>query len=166
LSRLHFASDFTPADLLNWRLMTIPELRGRVGEEIGVSEWREISQERINDFARVTEDDQWIHLDGERAQRESAYGTTIAHGFFTVSLLPVWFRETVNLRGRMTINYGFNRLRFPAAVPAGSRVRARFVLNSIKDVDGGAEIAWGISVEIEGREKPALAAEWLIRVMT
>ncbi len=143
--------------------MTIDQLRSRAGQEIGVSSWREITQQRIDDFARVTGDDQWIHIDCERARRESPYGATIAHGFLTVSLLPVLIREAVALRARMSINYGFNRLRFTGAVPAGSRVRARFTLNSLKDVEGGVEIAWGVVVEVEGREKPALVAEWLGR---
>ncbi|HLH38238.1 MAG TPA: MaoC family dehydratase [Bryobacteraceae bacterium] len=143
--------------------MTIDQLRSRAGQEIGVSSWREITQQRIDDFARVTGDDQWIHIDCERARRESPYGATIAHGFLTVSLLPVLIREAVALRARMSINYGFNRLRFTGAVPAGSRVRARFMLNSLKDVESGVEIAWGVVVEVEGREKPALVAEWLGR---
>jgi acyl dehydratase len=143
--------------------MTVDELRTRVGQETGVSEWREITQRQIDDFARVTGDDQWIHIDAARAERESPYGTTIAHGFLTVSLLPLWIRQAVDLRGRMSINYGFNRLRFTSAVPSGSWVRAHFTPNSIKDFDGGVEIAWGVVVEIEGREKPALIAEWLFR---
>lgn len=145
--------------------MTLDELRSQVGREIGVSEWHEVTQEQIDRFAGITGDDQWIHCDVERARRESPYGTTIAHGFLTVSLLSRFAREAVPIEGafKMRINYGFNRLRFTGAVPAGSRIRGRFTLNSIKDVEGGVEIAWGVSVEVEGREKPALAAEWLGR---
>lgn len=145
--------------------MTLDELRSQVGREIGVSEWHEVTQEQIDRFAGVTGDNQWIHCDVERARRESPYGTTIAHGFLTVSLLSRFAREAVPVEGafKMRINYGFNRLRFTGAVPAGSRIRGRFTLNSIKDVEGGVEIAWGVSVEVEGREKPALAAEWLGR---
>jgi acyl dehydratase len=143
--------------------MTIVELRSRVGQEIGASAWREIPQRQIDDFARVTGDDQWIHIDTARARSESPYETTIAHGFLIVSLLPILIREAVDLRKKMSVNYGFNRLRFTGAVPPGSRVRARFTLNSMKDVEGGVEIAWGVVVEIEGREKPALVAEWLAR---
>ena len=143
--------------------MTFDELRARTGQEIGSSAWHEITQQQIDDFARVTGDDQWIHIDADRARRESPYGTTIAHGFLTVSLLPILIREAVDVRGGMSINYGFNRLRFTGAVPAGSRVRARFTLNSLKDVEGGVELAWGVVVEVEGREKPALVAEWLGR---
>lgn len=143
--------------------MTVDELRPRVGQETGISQWHEITQQQIDDFARVTGDDQWIHIDAARAGRESPYATTIAHGFLTVSLLPILIREVIDLHGKMSINYGFNRLRFTSAVPSNSRIRGRFTLNSIKDVEGGVEIAWGVVVEIEGREKPALVAEWLGR---
>ena len=145
--------------------MTLEELRARAGQEIGVSGWHTVTQEQIARFAEVTGDDQWIHLDVERARRESPYGTTIAHGFLTVSLLSGLIKEAVEISGdyKMRINYGFNRLRFPSGVPAGSRIRGRFTLNSIKDFEGGVEIAWGVVVEVEGREKPALVAEWLGR---
>ncbi|HLX45282.1 MAG TPA: MaoC family dehydratase [Bryobacteraceae bacterium] len=145
--------------------MTVEELRGRVGQEVGVSGWRIIEQDQIDRFASVTGDDQWIHIDVDRAQRESPYENTIAHGFLTVALISALAREAVELTGdfKLRINYGFNRLRFPSAVPAGKRVRGRFTLNSIKDFDGGVEIAWGVTVDVEGREKPALVAEWLVR---
>ena len=145
--------------------MTLDELRSRAGQEVGVSAWHTVTQEQIDRFAAVTGDDQWIHCDVERAKRESPYGTTIAHGFLTVSLLSALAKEAVRIDGahKMRINYGFNKLRFTGGVPAGSRIRAHFALNSIRDVDGGVEIAWGVSVEVEGREKPALVAEWLGR---
>lgn len=145
--------------------MTIDDLRLRVGQAIAVSAWHTVTQEQINRFAEVTGDDQWIHCDVERARRESPYRTTIAHGFLTVSLLSKFARETVAIGGnhKMRINYGFNRLRFTGGVPAGSRIRAHFTLNSIKDVEGGVELAWGVSVEVEGQQKPALVAEWLGR---
>ncbi len=145
--------------------MTVDELKGRTGQEIGASGWHTVTQQQIDRFAEVTGDDQWIHIDVDRARRESPYKTTIAHGFLTVSLLPILIREAVHFRSnaKMSVNYGFNRLRFTGAVPAGSRVRARFALNSIKDVDGGVEIAWGVTVDVEGRDKPALVAEWLGR---
>ena len=145
--------------------MTIEDLRTCVGQEIGVSPWHTVTQEQINRFAEVTGDDQWIHVDVDRARRESPYGTTIAHGFLTVSLMSKFAREAVAINGdyKMRINYGFNRLRFTGGVPAGSRIRGRFTLNSIKDIEGGVEIAWGVAVEVEGREKPALLAEWLGR---
>lgn len=145
--------------------MTIDDLRSRAGQEIGVSPWHTVTQEQIDQFAQVTGDDQWIHCDVERARRESPYGTTIAHGFLTVSLLSKFSRETIHVDSqyKMRINYGFNRLRFTGGVPAGSRIRAHFTLNSIKDVEGGVELAWGVSVEVEGHAKPALVAEWLGR---
>ncbi len=145
--------------------MTIPELRSRIGEEIGVSQWHTVTQEQIDRFAEVTGDNQWIHIDAERARKESPYGTPIAHGFLTVSMLSGMAQEAVKITdpAKMRINYGFNRLRFTGAVPAGSRIRTHFTLNSLKDVEGGVEIAWGVSVEVEGREKPALVAEWLGR---
>jgi acyl dehydratase len=145
--------------------MTIQELRSRTGEEIGVSPWHTVTQEQIDRFADVTGDNQWIHIDAERARKESPYGIPIAHGFLTVSMLSGMAQEAVKITdpAKMRINYGFNRLRFTGAVPAGSRIRTHFTLNSLKDVEGGVEIAWGVSVEVEGRDKPALVAEWLGR---
>jgi acyl dehydratase len=145
--------------------MTLDDLRGRVGQEIGVSEWRMITQQQIDQFAEVTGDRQWIHLDQDRARRESPYGTTIAHGFLTVSLLSQLINEAVIIDGdfKLRVNYGFNRLRFTGAVPSGARIRGRFTLHSIKDVDGGVELNWLSTVEVEGRDKPALVAEWLGR---
>lgn len=145
--------------------MTLDDLRTRVGEEIRISDWHTVSQSRIDQFANVTGDDQWIHLDQDRARRESPYGTTIAHGFLTVALLSQLMNEAIEIHGdfKMRINYGFNRLRFTGAVPSGSRIRGRFSLQSIKDVEGGVEIAWLSTVEVEGRDKPALVADWLGR---
>ncbi len=143
----------------------IDELRTLIGQEAGVSEWMTITQELINRFAAVSGDDQWIHLDVERARRESPYGTTIAHGFLTVSLLSVLVKQAVQLQGdfKMSVNYGFNRLRFTGAVPAESRIRARVTPLGAKDVTGGYEITWGVTVEVENQSKPALVAEWLGR---
>jgi acyl dehydratase len=145
--------------------MTLDDLRTSVGKELGVSEWREVTQSQIDQFAEITGDRQWIHLDQDRAARESPYGTTIAHGFLTVALLSSLINEAIQITGnfKMRVNYGFNRLRFTGAVPSGSRIRGRFTLQSIKDVDGGIEIAWLSTVEVEGRDKPALVAEWLGR---
>lgn len=145
--------------------MTLDELRARAGEEIGVSDWRTITQEQIDKFAEVTGDRQWIHIDQERARRESPYGTTIAHGFLTVSLLSQMMNEAVEVKGdfRLRVNYGFNRLRFTGAVPSGARIRGRFSLVSVKDVEGAIELNWMSTVDVEGRDKPALVAEWLGR---
>lgn len=145
--------------------MTLDDLRQRIGQEIGVSEWRVITQEQIDRFAEITGDHQWIHIDQERAARESPYGTTIAHGFLTVALLSQLINEAIVIDGdyKLRVNYGFNRLRFTGAVPSGARIRGRFTLQSIKDVENGVEITWLSTVEVEGREKPALVAEWLGR---
>lgn len=142
------------------------ELRTLVGQEVGVSEWMTMEQSRISAFAETTEDRQWIHLDAERAKTESPYGATIAHGFLTLSMLSEFSREAVDVQGdfRLRINYGLNRVRFPAPVPSGARVRGRFVLASVKDFDGGVEVTWTATVEVEGGTKPALVAEWVTRL--
>ncbi len=144
----------------------LDELRHAAGKEAGISEWIDVTQEMIDQFATLTGDRQWIHVDVERARRESPFGAPIAHGFLTMSLLSRIMRETVEVRGdyKLTVNYGLNRVRFPSPVPAGSRVRGRVAVNSVRDVEGGVEIAWGILVEVEGRDKPAVAAEWLTRM--
>lgn len=145
--------------------MTLDELRSSVGKELGVSAWHEVTQQQIDRFAEITGDNQWIHIDPDRARRESPYGTTIAHGFLTVSLLSNLINEAIQVTGdyKLRVNYGFNRLRFTGAVPAGAKIRGRFTLQSIKDVEGGVELTWLSTVEVEGREKPALVAEWLGR---
>jgi acyl dehydratase len=145
--------------------VTLDDLRSAVGKELGVSGWHTIAQSQIDQFAEITGDRQWIHIDPERAARESPYKTTIAHGFLTVAMLSQFINEAIVMDGnfKLRVNYGFNRLRFTGAVPAGSRIRGRFTLQSIKDVEGGVEIAWLSTVEVEGRDKPALVAEWLGR---
>ena len=135
-----------------------------VGREVGVSEWVEVSQERIHGFAEATEDRQWIHTDPERAARESPFKGTIAHGFLTLSLLSEMGRTAVAVRGvRMGINYGLNRVRFISPVPAGSRVRGRFTLAALEEVKGGAQATWEVTVEREGSARPCCTAEWLVR---
>jgi acyl dehydratase len=142
----------------------IAAFRERVGQEVAVSDWAEITQERIDEFAQATGDFQWIHVDVERAQKESGYGATIAHGFLTLSLLPHFLVESIDMRGlRMGVNYGLNRVRFTGPVPSGSRVRARFVLAAVEDIKGGVQLTWNVSVEREGGDKPVLVAEWLTR---
>ncbi|HEX7054754.1 MAG TPA: MaoC family dehydratase [Burkholderiales bacterium] len=140
------------------------ELADRVGEEVGVSPWIEITQERIDTFARAIDDYQWIHVDRERA-RQSPFGGTIAHGFLTLSLLSHLAEATFAFSDRrMGINYGLNRVRFTSPVPAGSRVRARFTLQELRPLEGnGVQVTWRVVVEIEGAAKPALVAEWLGR---
>ena len=145
-------------------MISIPELERRVGEEVAVSPWVEISQERIDTFARAIDDPQWIHVDRERA-KSSPFGTTIAHGFLTLSLLSHLSERTFSFADRkMGVNYGLNRVRFTAPVPSGSRVRARFTLNKFERLaDGGIQVTWSTVIEREGSDKPALVAEWLGR---
>ena len=144
--------------------MKIRELQSRVGQEVGVSPWIEVTQERIDGFAKAIEDFQWIHVDRERA-RASPFGGTIAHGFLTLSLLSHLSEMTFSYEERrMGINYGLNRVRFTAPVPAGARVRARFTLAKYEPLDGnGVQLTWNTLVELEGSDKPALVAEWLGR---
>lgn len=140
------------------------ELKALAGQEIGVTDWLEVTQERINQFADATGDHQWIHLDQGRAEKESPYGTTIAHGFLTLSLVSQFIRETVEFAGlRMAINYGLNRVRFPAAVRSGSKVRARVVLQGVKDLTDGLEAVYLITVENDKSDKPCCVAEWVVR---
>jgi acyl dehydratase len=144
---------------------SIEALKDFAGREVAVTDWLSITQERIGQFAESTEDRQWIHLDSERARRESPYGTTIAHGFLTLSLVSYFLKQAVEIRGvRMGVNYGLNRVRFPAPVPAGSRVRARVALSSAKDFPGGCEAAFSFSLECEGSAKPCCVAEWIVRL--
>jgi acyl dehydratase len=143
----------------------VVELRGLVGQEVGVSDWFTLTQERINTFAEVTEDRQWIHCDEDRARAESPYGTTIAHGYLTLSLVSHLLSQAVRVRGpfNRTINYGLNRVRFPAAVPAGGRIRARCTLQAVEEVQGGLQVAWVVTMECEGQPKPVMVAESLSR---
>jgi len=144
------------------------DLKQRVGQEVHVSDWLVVTQERINAFAEATGDHQWIHVDVERARRESPWGGTIAHGYLTLSLYPM-------LRGlvapgasiypgvQRAINYGLNKLRFPAPVPAGSRIRARCTLLGVEEFPGGLQVTEQYAVEIEGQAKPACVAEAIMR---
>jgi len=144
----------------------IDELWGLVGQEVGVSDWFEISQALIDAFAALTRDQQWIHIDLERAKAESPYGTTIAHGFLTLSLISQLQGQIVRIHGKHSraINYGFNRVRFPAAVPAGARIRLHSTLEAVEEIPGGLQLTWAVSVEIEGQSKPAVVAQWLLRL--
>ena len=142
---------------------SIRSLEGRVGEEIAVSAWLEISQERIDTFAKAIEDYQWIHVDRERA-KASPFGGTIAHGFLTLSILSRLSEMTFSFSDRrMGINYGLNRVRFTAPVPSGSKLRARFTLAAYEKIEGGVQVTWNTVVEREGSDKPVLIAEWIGR---
>jgi acyl dehydratase len=145
-------------------LPTIRQLEGRVGEEVAVSPWVEIGQERIDTFAKAIDDFQWIHVDRSRAQ-SSPFGGTIAHGFLTLSLLSHLSERTFSFaERRMGVNYGLNRVRFTSPVRSGSRVRARFTLAKYEPIEGnGVQVTWNTVVEIEGADKPALIAEWIGR---
>jgi acyl dehydratase len=144
-------------------IASLEEIRKRVGEEIGVSDWLLVDQARIDAFAEVTEDRQFIHVDPEAAAR-TPFGGTVAHGFLTLSLLSR-FAEDAMLRPevvKMGVNYGFERVRFMAPVRAGKRVRARFVLSSFDEKGPGRyQFVHAVTVEIEGEEKPALVADWI-----
>ena len=143
----------------------IAQLRAQVGRELAVSDWLTMTQERIRQFADVTDDHQWIHLDQDRAARESPYKTTIAHGFLSLSLISALVKNALSIGGqKLAVNYGLNRVRFVSAVPAGGRIRARVTPISVEAVDRGAsQVAWSVVVEREGAEKPCLVAEWLVR---
>jgi acyl dehydratase len=139
-------------------------MKAEVGKEVAVSDWVEISQQRIDLFADATGDHQWIHTDAERAARESPYGGTVAHGFLTLSLLPALLVNALHMVDmKMGLNYGLNKVRFPAPVPVGSRLRARLAILSIDDIAGGAQIVWDATIEREGGDKPVCVAEFVMR---
>ena len=139
-------------------------LNGRIGQEITVSDWLEVTQSRIDQFAAATGDSQWIHVDPARAATESPFKTTIAHGFLTLSLLSPLIRESMQFSGlRMAINYGLNRVRFVSPVPAGARIRARITAQAVEEVTGGFQVTWQVTIEREQGGKPACLAEWIVR---
>ena len=141
----------------------LADLQARVGEEVGLSAWITVDQKRINQFADATGDHQWIHIDAERAA-EGPFGTTIAHGFLTLSLLPEMSASAFQvLDTRMGVNYGLDRVRFPAPVPSGSRLRGRFKLLKYEPLDGGAQLTVEVTMEREGSAKPVCVAESLAR---
>jgi acyl dehydratase len=145
-------------------LKSLRDLRDRIGQEVVVSDWMEITQERINRFADATDDHQWIHVDVERARREAPFAATIAHGFLTLSMLSRLLNSSIRFAtAKMGLNYGFNRLRFTAPVPAGSRVRGHFTLQALEEIEGGVQTTWSVVVEREGSDKPCLVAEWVTR---
>ena len=145
----------------------IEELKGLVGQTIGPSEWREVTQELIDQFAEVSGDDQWIHVDTERARTDSPFGTTVAHGNLTLSMIDGFRSGLVESSGfKMGVNYGWNKVRFPAPVPAGSRIRASIETLSVDELGGGwYQIAQKWTVEVEGNEKPACVAESVGRLL-
>jgi acyl dehydratase len=143
--------------------LTLQDLAGLVGREVAVSPWMEIAQDRIDLFAKATEDFQWIHLDKERAA-QSPFGGTIAHGFLTLSMLPKLTESSFELADRkMGVNYGLNKVRFTAPVPAGSKIRGRFTLSKLENIEGGVQTTWNVVIEREGGDKPVMIAESISR---
>jgi len=139
-------------------------LADRIGTDIAVSDWLTVTQERIQQFADATGDHQWIHLDAARATVESPFKTTIAHGFLTLSLVSALTRDAMGFTGlRMAINYGLNRVRFVSPVPAGARIRGHFSPAAVVQEADFIQVTWKVTVEREHGDKPALAAEWLVR---
>ncbi len=135
-----------------------------VGTHLGHSEWRTITQEQVNLFADATDDHQWIHIDVERARRESPFGGPIAHGYLTLSLVPSFLTEIVEITGfRMGVNYGTEKVRFPSPVPVGSRARAGATLDELTRFEGGVQMHLTVTVEVEGASKPSLVAVVLLR---
>lgn len=146
------------------KFLSPAELLPLIGSEIGVSEWLEITQERVDQFAAATGDFQWIHVDVARSRRESPYGVTVAHGFLTLGLLPLFLSEAVQVEGAgMTVNYGVNRVRFPSPLPVGSRVQGRIKVLAVEEIAGGAQVEWEVTVEREGGDKPVCVAQLLVR---
>ena len=143
--------------------LKLDDLANHVGEQLGTSSWHEVTQEQVELFADATGDHQWIHLDAERAQA-GPFGGTIAHGFLTLSLAPMLVHEVFEVAdARMGINYGLNRVRFPAPLPVGSRVRADVTCAAVEEVPGGLQATLAVTFEREGGAKPVCVAEWLVR---
>ena len=143
---------------------TLAELPGLVGTELGTSDWYEVTQEHVNQFAEATGDHQWIHVDVERAKAESPFGGPIAHGYLTLSLLAPLVEQVFAVSdAAMGVNYGLNKVRFPAPVPVGSKVRARVTLKDVEEVAGGLQNTLAVTIEREGGEKPVCIAEWVTR---
>lgn len=146
-------------------LVSLADLRKRVGSELGISPWHSIEQSRINAFADVTEDWQFIHVDADRARSEGGFGGTIAHGFLSLSLLSMLAGEAVPpVEGvLMSVNYGFDRVRFLSPISSGSRLRGRFILQELAEQDEGRiRIVYRVTVEVEGDDRPALIADWIV----
>lgn len=147
-----------------FEVRSVDELKALAGTEVAVSPWIDVPQQRVNLFADATSDHQWIHVDAERSKRESPFGGPIAHGFLTLSLLPAIFESAVSmLDAKMVLNYGLNKVRFPAPLPVGSRVRGRLTLAAVEEIDGGSQLIWDCVVEREGGTKPVCVAEFVMR---
>lgn len=146
------------------RVLSLADLQTMKGQEIGVSDWHLVTQEEINQFADATHDHQWIHVDPERARKESPFGGPIAHGYYTLSLAPHLLSQVVTVKGvKMGINYGLNKLRFPGPVKVGKRVRLRATLADFEQIPHGAQATVGLTIEVEGESKPGCVAEAIYR---
>jgi len=142
----------------------LEEMQTLVGQELGTSEWHQITQDEVNLFAKATHDHQWIHVDPERCKRESPFGGPIAHGYYTIALAPALLAQVLSVQGvRMGVNYGLNKMRLPSPVPVGSRVRLRATLAGYEAIAGGASVTIGLSFEVEDQAKPACVAEVIYR---
>ena len=142
----------------------VANLGEHLGEEVAVSDWLDITQDRINRFAEATEDRQWIHVDAARATAESPFQATIAHGFLTLSLVSALAEQALTIgRIGMAVNYGVNRVRFVSPVLAGSRIRGRFTLTAVAEAGGGVQVTWSVTLEREHGDRPCCVAEWLVR---
>jgi len=142
------------------QIARLQDLAQRVGEEIAVSDWLTITQERVNLFAEATGDHQWIHVDPARAEKESPFGGPIAHGYLTLSLLAKFSQESIKIgNARMGVNYGSNKVRFTSPVRVGQAVRARFKLAAYDEIPGGAQLTWNVTIDIKGGDKPACLVE-------
>jgi len=145
-------------------IASVEELKTLVGQEVAQSDWITVTQEQVDRFAEATGDHQWIHVDVERSKRELPYGGTVAHGFLTLALLPQLMGQSISLGPvKMLLNYGLNRVRFPAPLPVGSGVRGVIVLQSVEDIPGGAQVVWEVTIEREGGDKPVCVAEFIVR---
>lgn len=143
---------------------SIESIKECVGQEVAISDWFLIDQDRINLFADATSDHQWIHIDADRAAIESPFKATIAHGYLTLSLIAKFSGEVIkNETAKMAINYGANKVRFPSPVRVKSRIRARFLLKNFEEIEGGVQVQWVVTVDIENQDKPACVAETLTR---
>ncbi|WP_354685330.1 MaoC family dehydratase [Cupriavidus necator] len=152
-------------------IASLEELEGLQGQEVAVSDWIEVTQQQVNQFAEATGDHQWIHVDVERAKKESPYGGPIAHGFLTLSLLPKFMHNALHMPSKIGVNYGLNRVRFTAPVPVGSKLRARIKLLKVERLDPlpkspqlvGAQSSWEVTIEREGSDRPVCVAESITR---
>lgn len=146
------------------QVASLVELKTWPGQEVAVSDWLQITQERINQFAQASGDHQWIHVDAERCRQESPYGMPVAHGFLTLSLLPMLLSASISFPPcKLAVNYGLNRVRFPAPVLVGQRIRGRMLLQALEEIAGGVQMVWEVTVEADGGDKPVCVAELILR---